>query len=192
MAQYLEGGLMEKFFLEKDTAVLVIIDIQDRLADVMKLKELVINNSLHLIELAKLINIPVIVTEQYPKGIGHTVEEIRNALPRYQPIEKLTFSCCEENNFLRTIQGIQKKQIILAGMETHVCVLQTCLGLLRDGYSVHVVKDAICSRTRENWETGIAFMRDAGAVITSTEIVIFQLLRIAGTGEFKTMMKRIK
>jgi nicotinamidase-related amidase len=183
---------MDKFFLEKDNAALLIIDIQERLADVMKAKEPVIKSSLHLVELAKLINIPVIVTEQYPKGLGHTVEEIRNALALYQPIEKMTFSCCEENNFLQTVQGIQKKQLILVGMETHVCVLQTCLGLLRDGYAVHVVKDAICSRTKENWETGIAFMRDAGAVITSTEIVLFQLLKIAGTSEFKTMVKRIK
>jgi nicotinamidase-related amidase len=183
---------MDKFFLEKENAALLIIDIQERLANVMKMKEPVIKNSLHLIELAKLIDIPVIVTEQYPKGIGQTVQEIQHALPRYQPIEKMTFSCCEENNFLQTVQGTRKKQFILAGMETHVCVLQTCLGLLRDGYAVHVVKDAACSRTKENWETGIAFMREAGAVITSAEIVLFQLLKIAGTGEFKAMMKRIK
>jgi len=183
---------MEKFFLEKDNAALLIIDIQEKLADVMKVKEPVIKNSLHLVELAKLINIPVIVTEQYPKGLGHTVEEIRNALLLYQPIEKMTFSCCEENNFLQTVRGTQKKQFILVGMETHVCVLQTCLGLLRDGYAVHVVKDAVCSRTKENWKTGIAFMREAGAVITSAEIVLFQLLKIAGTTEFKTMVKRIK
>jgi nicotinamidase-related amidase len=183
---------MEKFFLEKENAALLIIDIQERLANVMKMREPVINNSLHLIELAKLIDIPVIVTEQYPKGIGQTVQEIQHALPQYQPIEKMTFSCCEENNFLQTVQGTRKKQFILAGMETHVCVLQTCLGLLRDGYAVHVVKDAVCSRTKENWETGIAFMREAGAVITSAEIVLFQLLKIAGTGEFKAMMKRIK
>ena len=78
------------------------------------------------------------------------------------------------------------------GMETHVCVLQTCLGLLRNGYSVHVVKDAVCSRAKENWKTGISLMRDAGAVITSAEIVLFQLLKIAGTEEFKTIVKRIK
>jgi len=183
---------MDKFFLDRNNTALIVIDIQDRLAVTMKVKDTVIQNCLHLIELAKLFDVPVIVTEQYPKGLGHTVEEIRNALPVYQPVEKMTFSCCEEDNFLQTIMGIEKKQIILLGMETHVCVLQTCLGLLREGYSVHVVKDAVCSRTKENWKTGIAFMRDAGAVITSAEIVLFQLLKIAGTEEFKTIVKRIK
>ena len=80
----------------------------------------------------------------------------------------------------------------MTGMETHVCILQTCIGLLRDGYNVHLVKDAVCSRSKENWKTGVEFMRDAGAVITGTETVLFQLLKIAGTQEFKAISKRIK
>lgn len=183
---------MEKFFLDRNNAVLAIIDVQEKLAATMKVRDSVVQNCLHLIETAKLLDIPVIVTEQYPKGIGQTVQEIQHALPRYQPIEKMTFSCCEEENFPRAIQGTGKKRIILAGMETHVCILQTCLSLLRDGYSVHVAKDAVCSRAKENWKTGIAFMRDAGAVITSAEIVLFQLLKAAGTEEFRTVIKRIK
>lgn len=183
---------MEKFFLDKSDTALVIIDIQDRLAAVMKVKDEVIKNCLHLIELSKMLNIPIIVTEQYPKGLGHTVAEIKEQLPSYQPVEKLTFSCCEEPNFLNEIKNLNKKTIILTGMETHICVLQTCIGLLREGYNVHLVRDAVCSRSKENWKTGVKFMRDAGAVITCTETVLFQLLKVAGTEEFKAISKRIK
>lgn len=186
------GGFMDKFFLDKDNAALVIIDIQDRLAVTMKTKEEVINNCLHLIELSKMINMPIIVTEQYPKGLGQTVKEIREALPAYKPIEKLTFSCCEEPAFMNEIRHLKKRNIILAGMETHICVLQTCVGLLKEGFKVHLVQDGACSRAKKNWKTGVEFMRDAGAVITCTETVLFQLLKIAGTEEFKAVSKRIK
>lgn len=183
---------MEKFFLDKSDTALVIIDIQDRLAAVMKVKDEVIKNCLHLIELSKMLNIPIIVTEQYPKGLGYTVAEIKEQLPSYQPVEKLTFSCCEEPNFLNEIKKLNKRTIILTGMETHICVLQTCIGLLREGYHVHLVRDAVCSRSKENWKTGVEFMRDAGAVVTCTETVLFQLLKVAGTEEFKAISKRIK
>ncbi|NWF76797.1 MAG: hydrolase [Nitrospirae bacterium] len=183
---------MEKFFLDKTNTALVIIDIQERLASVMKVKETVIQNCLHLIELSKTYGIPIILTEQYPKGLGQTVEEIRKALPEYRPLEKMTFTCCEEQSFLDEIEKLNKRTIIIAGMEAHVCVLQTCISLLKNGYNVHVVKDAVSSRTKENWKAGIEFMRDAGAVITCTEIVLFQILKIAGTEEFKAISRRIK
>lgn len=183
---------MEKFFLDKDNTALLIIDIQDRLAAVMKLKESVVNNCLNLIELSKMLNIPIVLTEQYPKGLGQTVEDIRKAMPFYKPIEKLTFSCCDEPAFLYEIKKLNKKTILLTGMETHICVLQTCIGLLKNGFNVHLVKDAVCSRAKENWQTACEFMRDAGAVITCTETVLFQLLKIAGTEEFKAIAKKIK
>ena len=183
---------MDKFFLSKDDSVLIIVDIQERLANAMQVKDQVINNCLHLIELAKLYKIPVILTEQYPKGLGPTVDAIRNALPAYQSIEKSSFSCCGEPNFSGAIRDLMRKTVVLTGMETHVCVLQTCLDLLQQGFHVHLVKDAVCSRSKENWETGIEFMRDAGAVITCTETVLFQLLKVAGTDEFRAISKRIK
>ncbi len=183
---------MEKFFLDKDNTALLIIDIQDRLATVMKTKETVVNNCRHLIELSKILDIPIVITEQYPKGLGQTVEEIRKAVPVYQPIEKLTFSCCDDQSFLNEIKILNKRTIILTGMETHICVLQTCIGLLQNGFNVHLVKDAVCSRAKETWQTACEFMRDAGAVITCTETVLFQLLKIAGTEEFKAISKRIK
>lgn len=183
---------MDKFFLDKDEAVLVIVDIQERLATVMEKRQKVIDNCLHLIEAAKLLHIPIILTEQYPKGIGHTVKEIREALPFYEPLEKITFGCCKGPSFLESLSSTGRKKIILAGMETHVCVLQTCIGLLREGYAVHAVMDAVCSRTEDNFVTGIEFMRGAGAVITCTETALFQLLEKAGTEEFKIISKRIK
>lgn len=183
---------MDNFFISRDDSVLVVVDIQERLAVVMSEREKVIRNTLHLIEAAKLLRLPVIVTEQYPKGLGPTVNEIREALPSYEPIEKLTFSCCSEPGFIKALESTGKKKIILCGMETHVCVLQTCIGSLREGYAVHAVSDAVCSRSKENYKTGIEFMRDAGAVITGTETVLFQLLEKAGTEEFKALTKRIK
>jgi nicotinamidase-related amidase len=181
-----------KYFLSREDAVLVVVDIQERLAVVMSEREKVVRNTLHLIETAKLLRIPVILTEQYPKGLGPTVQEIRDALPSCKPVEKLTFSCCGEPSFVKALASTGRKKVILCGMETHVCVLQTCIGCLKAGYAVHAVRDAICSRTKENYRTGIEFMRDADAVITGTETVLFQLLEKAGTEEFKTIAKRIK
>lgn len=183
---------MEKFFLEKNKTALLIIDIQERLAAVMKMKNVVVNNCLHLIELSKMLSIPIIVTEQYPKGLGPTVEPLRNALSDYRPIEKLTFSCCDEPSFLEAIRKLNKKTLIITGMETHICILQTSIGLVREKFYVHLVQDAVCSRTKENWRAACEFLRDTGAVITCTETVLFQLLKVAGTEEFKAISKRIK
>ncbi len=183
---------MDKFVLERSEVVLVIVDIQERLASVMSERKKVVDNCLHLIELSKLLNFPVILNEQYPKGLGPTVSEIKDALNPYEPLEKLTFSCCKGPSFMGKLSHAGRKKIILTGMETHVCVLQTCIGLLDAGYTVHAVSDAICSRTKENFRTALNFMRDAGAAITCTETVLFQLLEKAGTEEFKIISKRIK
>ncbi len=183
---------MDSFSLDKKDSVVAIVDIQDKLAAVMSMRDEVIKNCVHLIELAKMLKVPVLLTEQYPKGLGQTVEEIRKAVPAYRPLEKMTFSCCDDSRFLSELRRLSKKNVILAGMETHICVLQTCIGLLKEGLNVHVVNDAVCSRTDKNWITGIEFMRDAGAVITCTETVLFQVLKVAGTEEFKAISKRIR
>lgn len=183
---------LSNYVLNKEDAVLLIVDIQEKLAAVMKERDAVVRNNLHLIELAKMLALPVMVTEQYPKGLGQTVPELRGALPVYQPIEKMTFDCCGQPAFPSELEAHGKKTVILTGMETHICVLQTCIGLLQAGVNVHVVQDAICSRTKQNWKTGIEYMRDAGAIVTCTETVLFQLLKVAGTEEFKAISKRIK
>jgi nicotinamidase-related amidase len=158
----------------------------------MKVRDAVVNNCLHLIELAKIQSIPLVVSEQYPRGLGQTVSEIRDALPVYLPVEKLTFNCCDETVFMNALKTLNRKTVILTGMEAHICVLQTCVSLIEKGFNVHLVQDAICSRYKENWRVGIEFMRDAGAIVTCTETVLFQLLRVAGTEEFKVISKRIK
>lgn len=182
----------EKFILDKEGCVLLVVDIQERLAAVMKYREQVVKNNLRLIELARILNVPVLVSEQYPKGLGHTVDEIKEALPSCNPVEKLAFGCCGEPAFMDELRRLGKKRVILTGMETHICVLQTALGLINDGYAVHAVSDAMCSRTEENWKVGLGIMRDAGAVITCTETVLFQLLKVAGTEEFKVVSRMVK
>ena len=183
---------MDKFFLDQQATVLVIIDIQEKLAAAMKHKEPVIDNCLHLIELTKILQIPMLLTEQYPKGLGTTLPEIQEVLTDYSPFEKKSFDCCREAGFLEKIASMGRKKMLLTGMEAHVCILQTALGLMKEGYEVQVVRDAVCSRTKKNFKAGIEFMRDAGAVITCTETVLFQLLERAGTESFKIISKRIK
>jgi len=183
---------LDKFILNKNNAVLVIVDIQDKLAVIMSERQKVTANCIHLIEAAKLLNIPIVLTEQYPKGLGTTINEIKDALPSYKPFEKVTFDCCKGNGFSEKIGSLRKTHIILTGMETHICVLQTCLGLLEKGYLVHLSSDAVCSRKKADYKTGRNMMRDAGAVITCTETVLFQLLERAGTPEFKEIVKRIR
>lgn len=183
---------MEKYILDKSKVLLVIVDIQERLVPAMDQREKVYANCQHLIEAAKLLAFPLVVTEQYPKGLGPTVHEIKDLLPHYEPIEKITFDCCRGDGFLEKISSLKKNQIILTGMETHVCVLQTCLSLLKEDYIVHLVSDAVCSRKHADYKTAREMMRDAGAVITCTETVLFQLLERAGTPEFKEISKRIK
>lgn len=183
---------MDKFFLDQQAAALVVIDIQEKLAAVMKHKEQVVGNCLHLIELARILQIPILLTEQYPKGLGTTLPEIQEVLPDYAPFEKTAFDCCREVGFLEKVASMGRKKLLLTGMETHVCVLQTAVGLMKEGYAVQVVQDAVCSRSKKNFKTGIEFMRNAGAVITGTETVLFQILERAGTEPFKIISKRIR
>ncbi|HSW63302.1 MAG TPA: hydrolase [Dissulfurispiraceae bacterium] len=183
---------MDKFLLDRNDVALVIVDIQERLVPAVGAKDDVVRNCQHLIEAAKLLVFPVLVTEQYPKGLGTTIAEIRDALPAYRPIIKTSFSCCGEPTFLEAIKVLGRRKLLLTGMEAHVCVLQTALDLMMEGFEVHLVKDAVCSRTKANWRTGVEFMRDAGAVVTSTETVLFQLLKTAGGDAFKSLSKRIR
>ena len=178
--------------MRTNDAVIVIVDIQERLAAEMSERQKVLDNCRRLIAVGKMKNIPILLNEQYPKGLGSTVAEIREALDIYEPLEKIAFSCCGSDTFTSRLAAVGKKKIILCGMETHVCVLQTCLDLLETGYEVHLVSDAVCSRTKENFRTAVEMMRDAGAVITSTETLLFQLVERAGTDEFKAVSRLVK
>jgi len=186
--------LLEKFFIKPEEALLVIIDVQEKLSRAMEeeILEKVVNNCLHLIQLAKLYRIPIILTEQYPKGLGPTLEEIRAELPVYEPVEKLSFSVMGEEAFVQRLEGVNKKKVILTGMETHVCVWQSCLDLLHRGYHVFIPRDAVCSRKKEDYKAGLSLMAAAGGVVTSTEALLFQMLERADTEEFKVIQKRLK
>jgi nicotinamidase-related amidase len=173
-------------------AALAVIDIQERLLPVMQEKERVVRNSVRLIQAAAILKVPVMVTEQYRKGVGVTVPEVAAAIPGFAPTEKLAFSCCGADGFVDTLREKGVRDVVLCGIEAHVCVTQTCLDLLDLGFRPFVVIDAISSRTAENHQLGVARMRDAGAAIVSTEMILFELLGRAGTDEFKQILPLVK
>jgi nicotinamidase-related amidase len=185
-------GRTRGFQLESGNAVLLVVDIQERLAAVMAEREKVVANAGHLIAAAQLLGVPVVHTEQYPRGLGPTVPELRAALEPAAAVEKMTFDCCAEPTFGPALGRTGRSTVIVCGMETHICVLQTVLGLLAGGMSVHVAADAVCSRNPENARIALELMRDAGAVVTCAETVMFQLLVRAGTPEFKAIQSRIR
>jgi len=186
---------MEKFKLDAANSVFLLIDLQSNLAVAMK-KEVYANceNNVNLIvSSCESMKVPVIVTEQYSKGLGNTVEPVKARLKeQYKPIDKLTFSCCGDSVFQSTFSKLDKKYVIVAGIESHVCVLQSVVDLIAQGYYVHVISDAVCSRYKIDWKNAMKYMRDAGAVITTTEIAVFQLLQKAGTPEFKAVSPLFK
>jgi nicotinamidase-related amidase len=181
---------MDKFKLDAANSVFLLIDLQSNLAVAMK-KEVYANceNNVNLIvSSCESMKVPVIVTEQYSKGLGNTVEPVKARLKeQYKPIDKLTFSCCGDPVFQSTFSKLDKKYVIVAGIESHVCVLQSVVDLIAQGYYVHVISDAVCSRFKIDWKNAMKYMRDAGAVISTTEIAVFQLLQKAGTPEFKVI-----
>lgn len=182
---------MDKFTLNREESTIMIIDIQERLVAAMNRKDQVINNAKILIQCAKVMDIPIIYTEQYPKGLGHTIEELSQIIEDGQRFEKVDFSAYTED-VKGALEKANRKKIIIIGMETHVCVYQTVRDLLLNGYEVFVVNDGVASRTEENYLNGLDIMQKMGAVITNTEMVVFDLLKRAGTDEFKTMSKLIK
>lgn len=186
-------AIKEKFFLETGNAALVVIDVQEKLCQAMDEKVLkqLLKNAGILMDAAAELNIPIMVTEQYVKGLGETLAELKNRATA-PAVEKMSFSCCGEAAFVDKMKALGRTQIIIVGMECHVCVLQTVIELLDAGFTVHLVKDAVMSRRKENWQVGIETARDAGAVITSTEAALFQLLKVAGTDSFKKLSKLVR
>lgn len=174
---------MSRFKLRRDDAVLVMVDLQERLLAAMERKEEVVAAAGRLLQGCGILGVPVVVTEQYPKGLGPTVPELQGISSTV--VEKITFDCCGEESFLQALNGPKRRQVILCGSETHICVLQTCLSLLDEGHDVHVVTDAVCSRKDLDRDSALSTMRQAGAVVSSVETVLFQLVGRAGTAEFK-------
>jgi len=175
--------------LDRDDTSFLIIDIQERLARAMPQEELrlVVANVRRLGAAAAALGIPVVATEQYPDGLGPTLGEVREAVANWAPLEKLSFDCCGAEGF-----EIRTGSVAIAGMETHVCVYQTARSLVSRGHTVHVVSDAVISRQPENREVGLELMRRAGAILTSTEAVLFDLLKGSDAPEFKAISKLVR
>ncbi|MDR3601607.1 MAG: hydrolase [Desulfosporosinus sp.] len=182
---------MNKYVLIEAEVVLLVIDIQERLVPAMKYGEQVIQNTKTIISVAQKLGVPILVTEQYPKGLGKTVAEVSDNLEGALTYEKTSFSGCTTDVNL-ALKGLGRKKIIITGMETHVCVFQTVRDLLANGYQVFVVGDAVCSRTKGNYLNGLSLMSSMGAVVTNTETVFFDLMKQAGTPLFRELSKLIK
>ena len=173
---------------------LVVVDIQEKLLPPIFEKERLVRNSQLLIRLAGILHIPALLTTQYCKGLGPVVPEIASLLPGAKAMDKLEFSCFGSQEFTAALKGLpgRRNTVLLCGMETHICVMQTALGALEHGYRVHVASDAVSSRAEWNWKIGLLRMRDAGAVISSTEMMLYELLRSSGTPSFKELLPFLK
>jgi nicotinamidase-related amidase len=183
--------------LSRRRAALLVVDIQERLAPAMPEAILaqVLRNTSVMIETAKLLGLPVVVTQQYPKGLGGTLPVIEDALrdtPSVHRFDKVEFSAAACSDVVALAPKLGRDQWIVTGMEAHVCVYQTARGLLDRGYQAHVVADASCSRSKANWRIGMGLCERAGALITSTEVCVFDLLGRAGTDDFKALSRLIK
>lgn len=182
---------MDKFYLNKEDAIVLVIDIQEKLMPAMLDKEEFVNKSKILISGAKVLELPVFVTEQYPKGLGKTIDEISSLTEDDAVFEKMSYTCCT-SEVMDYLEKSKRKQVIITGVETHVCVYQTVRDLLHHGYSVFVASDAVSSRTLENKQNALALMKDMGAIISNTETLLFDMLKVAGTPEFKAVSKLVK
>ncbi len=180
--------------LDAAQCALIVVDIQEKLLPPIFNKDTMVKNAQLLIRLAKILSIPAMVTTQYSKGLGGTVTEIAWSLGEIRTIDKLEFGCFGNDEFrsgLKMLPG-NPNTLLLCGMETHICVTQTALGALNEGYLVHVASDAVGSRSEWNWKIGLDRMRAAGAVISSTEMMMYELLRCSGTQQFKELLPYIK
>ncbi len=178
--------------LKIDDMVLVIVDVQGKLATLMYNREEFYRNVMRMIAAARVLAIPIIWNEQIPDKLGPTIPEIKAALSDAAPLVKRTFSCCGNGEFNTRLESSGRKQVLLVGMESHVCVYQSTLDLLEAGYEVYAVADAISSRSLENKEIGLGAMKEAGAKITSVEMALFEALRVAEGDQFRQIIKIVK
>jgi len=179
--------------LDPAECALIVIDVQEKLLPAIFERDRVVKNSQLLVRAAGILNFPTIATTQYAKGLGETVADLKSLLPS-NPIDKQMFSCFGSDVFCSMLKRLpgRRNTLLLCGMESHICVAQTALAALREGYMVHVASDAVSSRTPWNLNIGLERMRAAGAVISSTEMIIYELLHSSATEEFKRMLAHLK
>jgi len=182
--------------LDRKCAALVLVDVQERLVPAMdrELCERSLKNMEIAIEAAGVLGMPILVAEQYPKGLGRTVPRVREALEgkAHEVFEKMAFSCAGDERFLGFLGKTGRRQVVLSGMETHVCVYQTAVDLADAGYEVFVLDDAVCSRYPHNHRSGLEALRDAGVRVIPMETAVFQLLKVAATPEFKKISSLLR
>jgi nicotinamidase-related amidase len=178
--------------MKREDSQLLVVDVQERLLPVMAEPETVVGNCAILMQSARELGIPMLVSEQYPKGLGPTIDALHSLAAPDEILPKITFSCADDDEIATTMRSARRRQVIVCGIEAHVCVLQTALGLQRDGYRVFVAGDATSSRRSENREAAHHRLAQAGIGMVSTEMVAFEWLHHAGTPEFKTISKLIK
>jgi len=179
--------------LEKQRTALLVIDLQERFRDLIDGMAGGVAQCSRLARFCDRLSIPVVLTEQYPAGLGRTLPELKAVLPKgVTPLEKTTFSCGGDEGFRKAMAGLKREQWVLCGIETHVCVYQTALDLLRDGRQVALAADAVSSRRPRDREIALARMRDLGAQVMSTEMVLFEILRQAGTDDFRGVAAILK
>jgi nicotinamidase-related amidase len=179
--------------LRPQDCALAVIDIQEKLLPPIFEKERLVRNAQLLVRLADILSLPVIVSTQYEKGLGKTVAEISSLFPDMKPLDKLEFGCFGNGEYCSAVGKMANRgTLLLCGMESHICVMQTVIGALNQGLNVHVAADAVSSRTELNWKLGLNRMQAAGAVLSSTEMMIYELLGKSGTPAFKEMMKHLK
>ena len=174
-----------------DTA-LVLVDVQARLVPAMHDKEILLENLKRLLRGIRVLGVPILWTEQNPAGLGATLPEIANLLPGQKPIDKFSFSCCGSEQFVEKLKVLNRKNLLIAGIEAHVCVYQTAADLNNLQCSVQIVADAVASRTPENKLIGLEKSKAVGACLTSTETVLFELLKDAKSEKFKEISKIVK
>jgi nicotinamidase-related amidase len=182
---------MSDWRLTPQNSALVVIDVQEKLMNIMPRRAELVGAIQKLIGAARVLKLPTLVTTQYVKGLGPVCAEIAEATPGITPIEKTAFSCCGSEEFMRAVKDLGRQRIILCGIEAHVCVQQSAIDLMKD-YFVYVVADAIGSRQRHDHKVAVARMRDCGAVITTVESAVFELLRESGTESFKQILPLFK
>ncbi len=179
--------------LNIENSILIIIDIQEKLVKAAKEGEICAKNSAKLLKAANILNIPTIITEQYPKGLGKTVTEISQEMTTGTTvIEKSSFSAMLEPEFNKHTIQTDRKQVILCGIETHICVLQTAQDLIKSGFEVYIVRDGVSSRSTDERDIGLELAKQYGAKITGTEIVLFELLKTSKHPNFKEIQALIK
>ena len=179
--------------LRPEDCALAVIDIQQKLLPPIHEKERLVRNSQLLVRLADILSLPILVSTQYMKGLGPTIPEISSLLPKVETVDKLEFGCFSNGDYCSAVGKLANRNtLLLCGMETHICVMQTALGALNQGLNVHVAADAVSSRTELNWKLGLNRMQGAGAVMSSTEMMIYELLGKSGTPAFKEMLKHLK